>query len=110
MNYVRYYIIIVVIDTLSACAVYIFFPNYRNYLLVEDSLIENLSAFFFLLTFFVAFSLAIKKKGNKRALFLISAIGILGFLEELSYGEELFDLSMPRIFDKKINGLHDFYL
>ncbi|MCZ6626371.1 MAG: tetratricopeptide repeat protein [Deltaproteobacteria bacterium] len=109
MKYVRIYISIVVIDTLSAWFVYIYFPNYRLYLWQEDGLIENLSAFFFLLTFFVAFSLAIKKKGNNRALFLISGIGLLGFLDELSYGERLFDLSMPYIGDVRIDALHDFY-
>jgi len=109
MKHVWWYISIVVIDMLSAWFVYILFPNYRVYLLQEDGLIENLSAFFFLLTFFVAFSLAIKKKGNNRALFLISAIGLLGFLDEVSFGESLFGLSMPEIEGKTIDALHDFY-
>ena len=109
MKHVWWYISIVVIDTLSAWFVYILFPNYRVYLLQEDGLVENLSAFFFLITFFVAFSLAIKKKGKNRALFLISAIGLLGFLDEVSYGERLFGLSMPEIEGEPIDALHDFY-
>ena len=40
---------------------------------------------------------------------VLSAIGLLGFLEELSFGERLFNLSMPRIGPAKIDSLHDFF-
>jgi hypothetical protein len=35
-------------------------------------------------------------------------MGLVGFLDELSWGETIFGLAMPVIAGDKINGLHDF--
>lgn len=47
-------------------------------------------------------------KKNRKALIAISSVSLIGFLDELSFWERLFNLNMPYIYDEKIDGVHDF--
>jgi hypothetical protein len=84
-------------------------PNYRGYLFSEDGLIENLSAIFFLISFFLGLIFIFNNNIHRKALIFISAVGLLGFLDELSFGESLFGFNMPRIYGVKIDAVHDFF-
>ena len=97
---------------LVVCVVYAWFPTrYRHPFLMEDHLIENLSAAFFLGSCFLGLLFFMKTKFHSRKFLLLSAVGLLGFLDELSFGERIFGLSMPRISGTKIDAAHDsFYL
>jgi len=109
MKWVRVYLVIVGITMLAALWGYFWMPNYRGYLLHEDNLIENLTAGLFLISFFIGFLFSIKSKMHRKALIIVSAISLLGFLDEISFGERLFKLDMPRIYDVKIDAAHDFF-
>lgn len=109
MTYVRGYLVIFGISTLTAFGVYSWMPSYRRYLLNEDSLIETLSAVFYLISFFLALLFFFKSNIHRKPLIFISAVGLLGFLDELSFGERLFGFNMPYIYGVKIDAAHDFF-
>jgi hypothetical protein len=94
---------------LTAFVVYFWAPNYRRYLLDEDSLIENLSVGFYLISFCMGLLFLLKSKKHRKAPNVVSAVSLLGFLDELSFGERLFELEMPRINGVKIDAAHDFF-
>ena len=107
MKYVFGFLAVFAINLLIAFVVYIWFPDYIHYLETEDSLIENLSAGFFLFSSILALSFFIKRKSHQKLLILISSLGFLGFLEELSFGERIFKFSAPHLGGVKIDTVHD---
>jgi len=86
------------------------FPAFRYLVADEGQLIENHTAVLFLAAFFLAVGLFASNRNRKeRKLLLIPAlIGFLGFLDEINWGEQFFNLSMLVIKGHKINQLHDF--
>ena len=109
MKYVWIYLVLFGVNILTAWGVGMWIPDYRAYLVNEDSLVEHLSAFLFLSTFFLSFLFVIKSKKNRKSLIIVSAVGLLGFLDEISFGERLFMLNMPIIGGKKIDAVHDLF-
>ena len=107
MKYVKAYLAIFLFNVIVASVLYIGFPTYLYYLLAEDGVIENLSAAFFLLSFFLAVASLIKREGHKKILIPISALGLIGFLDELSFGERVFGFSALRLGGVKIDQAHD---
>jgi hypothetical protein len=110
MKWVRGYLVIFAISILTAFGAYSWMPNYRGYLFREDGLIENLSAVFYLISFFLGLLFFFKSNIHRKALIIISAVGLLGFLDELSFGERLFGFNMPQIHGVKIDAVHDFFI
>ena len=109
MKYVWGHVVFLGISVLVVCVVYVWFPtSYRDPFLVEDHLIENLSAVFFLGACVLGFLFFMKTKAHRKIFLLFSAVGLLGFLDELSFGERMFRLSMPRIGGTQIDAAHDF--
>jgi hypothetical protein len=89
---------------------YVKFPAYRYLFIEEDHLVQNLSVVFYLVALVLAFRLFIREhKHNSRMIVLLipALIAVLGGLDEIGWGERLFDLRMPVIADNKINALHD---
>lgn len=109
MKYVRIYLVLFGINVLIALGVYTWVPEYRDYLMMEDRLIENLSAFFYISTFFLSLVVFLKSKEHRKTLIVISAVGLLGFLDELSFGEKIFGFKMPRFAGVKIDAAHDLF-
>ena len=109
MKYVWIYLVIFAVNILTTWVVGMWFPDYRAYLINEDSLVENLSVFFFLSTFSLSFLFVIKSKKNRKALIILLVLGLLGFLDEISFGERLFAFNMPFIGGVKIDAVHDFF-
>jgi len=58
-----------------------------------------------LLGFFML--LRVKDKTNRIVYLVIPFLGLMGFLDEISFGESLFNIQMPRIGNFKIDSLHD---
>jgi hypothetical protein len=82
-------------------------------LMKEDRLIEILSAFAYLAGAVIAF-LKVKKfvsKGLPRFYWLLPVAGIMGFLEETSFGWTFFKYyERIEVHGKKIDSLHDFVI
>lgn len=111
MKYVWAFSIVFFLNLLIFSLIYIFLPQCRPFLTEEDQYIENISAIFFLYSFlFGLFYLpGLRVKPGFKLLIFISIMGLMGFLEELSFGESRFDLSMPVLYGVKIDAMHDFF-
>ena len=82
----------------------------RDFLVDEDRLIESLSAAVFFLAFLggaVLLVRGVRRRFDRRWLMLVTSLGLLGFLDELSYGERIFGLKMPKIAKIKLDAAHD---
>jgi len=110
MKYVRIYLLLFGASILIAFLIGMWMPDYGLYLVKgEDSLVENLTAFFCLTTFLLGFLLSVKSEKNRKVLIMVAAVGLVCFLDEISFGEELFNLNMPHIGCLKIDAVHDFF-
>ncbi|HCD36233.1 MAG TPA: hypothetical protein DEQ23_04255 [Chlorobium sp.] len=94
-----------------ACSLGVYYadPGTIDYFIEEDGLIENLTALFYMLTAVIAVSLVTRRRGSLPYLMVIAAIGLLGMLDELSFGERFFHLPMPKIGVWKVDGVHDLF-
>lgn len=112
MRHVETLVILAALVDIVAMLVYEFHPPFRHYLRAEDSLVENASAFLFLVVFLVSIFVLLRanraKRGRMQLIWLPAAFGFICFGEEISWGERLFNLQMPRIAGIKIDALHDF--
>ena len=111
MNYVKVYAIIVIANSFALILVYALLPFTRDYLLGEDKIIENVGAILFLCAFiYGSIYLAVyKTKRAYRILAFVTFLGLLGFLDEVSFGGRIFEFTYPRIYGVKFDGVHDLF-
>ena len=90
--------------------VYGFVPAARPGILEEDHVVEWLSALAFLAAGVLGLGLWLRGRTptERLAVAVAAFLGLLGFGDELSFGERLLSLDMPRIRGLKIDGAHDF--
>ncbi len=91
---------------------YINYPGYNVIIFHEGHLMENLTAgLLFSVFLFGAYLLKYRRndEGFPRAgVMFFSALGLFGFLEEISYGVIMTNISHPRVIGVKLSGVHDF--
>ena len=106
---VEIYIISVLLNTAFFSLLYIFFPELSDNIFAEDNLVENLSAFFYLLSFVAGiYSLTrLKDKGHMKFYAIIPLISIIFFLEEIEYGERFLNWESSKVYHIRFNSLHD---
>lgn len=109
MHYKRRFLWFLVMTIALALGIYSVFPDTLDYFTEEDSLIENLTALCYFLTAVIALALVRKRPGSVPFLLFIALIGLVGALDELSFGERLFHLRMPKIGVWKVDGVHDLF-
>jgi len=99
---------IVNIVVIPAC--YFLFPEARDFLIAEDRLVENLQALFYFLCFFpgLLYILRIREKRFRNLYLALPFIGLLFFLEEISYGARIFKFHTQLIYGEYFDALHDF--
>lgn len=109
MRYVWIFVIVFLLNFIIGAGTYILFPAFMENLTEEDLLIENVSVILFLAGFVLGLILLARVKRGKNfiMLIIISFFGMIGFLDELSFGERIFDLSMPELYGVKIDAIHD---
>jgi hypothetical protein len=111
MKFVRAYAIIVAATVASALVVFNWFRSLRTYYVDEDSLVENLSVAFYLGAFLLAVGLAWKSRHRRWTTLGVGLVGLVGFLDETSFGERWIGVHMPTFFGVKVDAFHDvFYL
>ena len=84
-------------------------PAWRPHLDEEDHLAENATVVLLGLTFLLGLFTIFRLRGKKERLLAIGLtvlVGI-GLGDELSYGERIFEMTLPTIGETKIDGLHD---
>ena len=109
MKYVKIYLLIILMSVVAAFGVYTFFPWYKPQLLEEDRLVENLSAIIFLLVFITGLLFHFKSEKRRKTLLLLSSLGLLGFLDELSFGQRIYGFQIPVVLSVGIDAVHDFF-
>jgi hypothetical protein len=113
MKIVWTFLLLALLLNVSGLAVYFAAPDsetIHRYFWEEDSLVENMSAGTFFLAFLCGAALlmrGVRRRFDRRWLMLVTGLGLLGFLDEMSYGERLFDLKMPMVKKIKFDAIHD---
>jgi len=108
IDQIKIYIVFFIFSLLISSVVYLLFPDHLNYILQEDDLVENISACFYFFSFlFAGKTYVMKNTTQNRIVKIIFILGLIGFLEEISYGERVFGLFMPHIAGVKIDAAHD---
>ena len=82
-------------------------PELLNNLAEEDQLLENLTTGLLFGAVCFGLWLQVRQRAQRRAIRGFTTIALLGFLDEISFGERLFELKMPKAGGTKIDGLHD---
>ena len=109
MNLGQVYTAITVSNILICSALFIIFPDLKSIFIHEDNFVENLSAILFFLSFFAGLIALIgfKKPHHHPGYIAIPILGLIGFLDEISFGERLFRLEVPEVYGAKVASFHD---
>ena len=107
MTLYRWFGLVFVFGVSVVLAVYLIDREFSHRLRAEDGIIENLSAGFYLLAFLLCVWFLMKAVVSRWPAVALAALSVFGFLEEISYGERLFDLEMPQVDGMKIDTGHD---
>ena len=88
-------------------AVYALCPACRETLIVEDGVTEWVTAALFVASLCVGTRRLARIGFRPRWYWVIPVFGLLGALDELSFGQRLFELDMPVVRHVRIDALHD---
>ena len=75
----------------------------------EDGLLENLTAGILLSNFFLSSYFYFKFKRAASIFLPLGAFGLVGFLDEVSFGRRMFPVPMPKSHGLTIDGIHDLF-
>lgn len=108
-NLLKVYIFIVTLNIFLFTSLHFLFPELNDFLFQEDKLVENLSAIFFLLSFFpgIIYVSRFKEEKNFKVYLALPFIGLIGFLDELGFGDRIFNFDLPIIYGEKFDAVHD---
>lgn len=101
------YFIIIFCSLTAAFSIYLWLPEYTYFIIEEDHLVENISAFSYLTAFFLGLWILTSFSSWRKLSWLVTIIGLIGFLDELSFGTRFLEFTEPELFDKNINAVHD---
>ncbi len=75
----------------------------------EDRIIENMSAGTFFIVFIISATFLPKFNNiqHKRLFIIIFILGLAGFLDELSFGQRIFDFQVPFVLNFPLDAFHD---
>lgn len=107
---IRFYFAATIVDIIIFSALYVFLPDIRDDWVQEGSLLENLTAILAFISFLVGlfFILKMKNKIHQRIYSVLPILGLIVFLDGLSFGEDIFGFNFLTIGGMKIDALHDF--
>ncbi|MEL6813777.1 MAG: hypothetical protein AAFP03_03060 [Cyanobacteria bacterium J06598_3] len=95
-------------------ALYVLVPGLRDSLIEESTLLENLTAILAFNSFLVGLFFVLKRKHRptrklaQKFYALLPVFGLLLFLDEISFGEDIFGFEFFTLGGMKIDSLHDF--
>lgn len=110
-TYKKIFALIVTANIFICYLVYALIPDARPYLLGEDKIVETISALLFLAAFVIGLPrvFVLRRERQYWVLVLATFLGLLGFLDEMSFGGRIFVIDYPRIYDVKFDGAHDLF-
>jgi len=109
-KFVGIYLLAIIANAAVFTILFLLIPSLRNTLVNEDQIIESLTAFFFFLTFILGmwFLFKIEHRWSRVIYAFIPIVGLIGFLDELSFGLRILGASKPfSIAGKKMDSVHD---
>ncbi|MEX0720056.1 MAG: hypothetical protein WD059_05265 [Balneolaceae bacterium] len=87
--------------------IYFWFPDFMPYIIEEDHLVENLSAFSYLLAFVLALWVLKNYQSWRKLTWFVAAMGLIGFFDEISFGERIINFTSPEFWGEDIDAVHD---
>ena len=112
MPLAKHYVIAAAANILIFSLIYFLAPGFRASLILEDRFMENLTVILYLAGFLLGVTLALRLRTNTQRMVygMVPLIGLIGLLDELSFGERIFNFTMPTVEGVKIDGVHDVVL
>jgi len=104
----KFFFAVVAGTLLISYSIYLWFPEYIYFIIDEDHLVENISAFSYLLAFFLGLWVLKNYNSWRKLTWLVAILGLIGFLDEISFGTRFIEFAEPELLGKNINALHDF--
>ncbi|HYH15412.1 MAG TPA: hypothetical protein VD794_09330 [Flavisolibacter sp.] len=103
------FLILFILNVTLCTGLFYFVPDLRVSLQSEDRLVENITALFFLLSAVLSLYYLVTNKSRflRKLCTFVALLGGVAFLDEMSFGERAFNLSMPFIGSQKIDAIHD---
>ena len=100
------------LNALFFSALYVLMPSLRSSLIEEGTLLENLTAILAFNSFWIGLFLLRKYRHHHRSHLkryaLLPTLGLLLFLDEISFGQDIFGFEFMTIGGMEIDSLHDF--
>ncbi len=107
----RTYVVMTIFNIAIISAIYVFIPTLRPSLTTEDQFIENLTAVVFFTAFLTAvIRITTSNESHRLAYAIVPLLGLIGFLDELSFGQRFFGLKAQTIRGVNIDAVHDVLL
>jgi len=105
----RIYATVVVLNTALFSLLCIFFPEQSDTLFAEDNLVENLSAVFYLLSFFLGMFAVTQAKEKKHRKFYVAlpVISLFFLAEELDFAQRILHFEPPLVYHIHFDTVHD---
>jgi hypothetical protein len=109
MTLTQFYFVVTTLNIVIFSLLYIFIPGLRDTLTLEDHFLENLTTILFFESFLISlFAVTrLQNKFRKKLYVAIPLVGLIGFLDELSFGERLFDFTPPTANGIRVDAAHD---
>ncbi len=97
---------------LSVILLYAAVPSLRKVIIRENNFLELITAVLYVGVCFYGWRLCVQitQQGGKKIFWLIPGFGLLGFLEEESFGHSFLHFTLPKLQSTRIDGLHDLLL
>ncbi len=96
-----------ILATVTLCLLAVLIPSSRPLLFPENKLVEVMTAGMYLIAFLTATIIAIKTKKYRITYAIIALLSVFAFLEELSYGEQAFNLKFDRAYGLDLSNAHN---
>lgn len=105
----KIYVIAVLLNTVIFSFVLIFFPESSDFLFAEDNLIEILSAFFYIVSFFVGIYsiILLKEKRHRKYYIILPILSLIFFTEEIDFAKRILNFDSPFIYHTSFGSIHD---
>lgn len=107
LKFSKIYLTILAGTLLTGSWIHFMLPAWRSHIIIEDCLIENLSALFYLSATAFAIISRVKRPAFKLLQTALPLLALLAFLDELSFGQRLFNLEAPKLCGYTIDAIHD---
>lgn len=103
---------LVAVNVLLFVSVYMFLPILRDFLYDEDQLIESIAAVLLLGVFLMSIKVLCSSELpslQRGVAGFFAILGLVAFLDEVSYGQRFFGFSTLYMYNKPVDGVHDVF-